>query len=92
MTCKEEHGYPVGKSGIQVHVDGPWKIDDENWNFNNWPIVTDLCDLCADRVAAGKEPTCVHHCQAFCMEFGTIEEMAAKLAAKPKQVLWAPCA
>lgn len=53
---------------------------------------TDLCDLCADRVAAGKEPTCVHHCQAFCMRFGRVEELAAELAGKPKQVLWAPCA
>ena len=45
-----------------------------------------------DRVAAGKEPTCVHHCQAFCMRFGRVEELAAELAGKPKQVLWAPCA
>ena len=91
VTCKEEHNYPVGKTGIKVMVDGPWKIDDVHYNFNTWPIVTDLCDLCADRVAAGKDPTCVHHCQAFCMEFGPIEELAAKLAKKPKQVLWAPC-
>jgi hypothetical protein len=26
---------------------------------------------------------------AACMEFGTIEELAPKLADKPKQVLWA---
>ena len=59
VSCKEEHGYPVGKTGIQVHVDGPWKIDEENWNFNNWPLVTDLCDLCQERVDAGKLPACV---------------------------------
>lgn len=90
VTCKEEHGYPVGKSGIQVHVDGPWKIDDENWNFNNWPIVTDLCDLCADRTAKGREPMCVHHCLANIISYGTVEELAKRLADKPKQFLVVP--
>ena len=27
VSCKEEHGYPVGKTGISVHADGPWKIE-----------------------------------------------------------------
>ena len=27
VSCKEEHGYPVGKTGIAVHADGPWAID-----------------------------------------------------------------
>ena len=86
VACKEEHGYPVGKSGIQVHVDGPWKIDDENWNFNNWPIVTDLCDLCEDRVAQGKKPACVHHCLAQCMELVPVEGLSAAMAAHGKKV------
>ena len=42
VTCQEEHDYPVGKTGIKVFVDGPWKITEDHWNFNNWPIVTDL--------------------------------------------------
>ena len=62
----------------------------ENFNWNKIPVPTDLCDLCADRLAQGKDPTCVHHCLADCMSFGTVEEMAAELARKPKQVLWAP--
>ncbi|MEI3230547.1 MAG: 4Fe-4S dicluster domain-containing protein [Gordonibacter pamelaeae] len=60
------------------------------FNWNKIPVPTDLCDLCADRVAAGRKPTCVHHCQAFCMEFGPLDELAQELAAKPKQVFWAP--
>ena len=90
VSCKEEHGYPVGKTGIQVHVDGPWKIDEENWNFNNWPLVTDLCDLCTDRTAQGREPLCVHHCLANVITYGTVEELAKKLDAKPKQFLVVP--
>ena len=90
VSCKEEHGYPVGKTGIQVHVDGPWKIDEENWNFNNWPLVTDLCDLCAERTSKGREPICVHHCLADVMKYGPVRELAELMEEKPKQVLFVP--
>lgn len=90
VTCKEEHGYPVGKTGITVLTDGPWRIDDEFWNLNYWPAVTDLCDLCKDRTAVGREPACVHHCLANIISYGTIEELSRKLAEKPKQFLVVP--
>lgn len=94
IACKEEHNFPVGKWGIRVHDDGPWQKDDTDdsgncFNWNRIPIPTDLCDLCADRVSAGKKPSCVHHCQAFVMEYGPLDELAKQLATKPKQVLWA---
>ena len=63
---------------------------DAGFNWNKIPVPTDLCDLCADRLERGREPLCVHQCLSDCMKFGTIEEMAAELAKKPKQVLWAP--
>lgn len=90
VTCKEEHGYPVGKTGIKIMTDGPWKIDEDYWNFNHWPIVTDLCDLCADRTAKGREPMCVHHCQSNIITYGPVEELAKKLEDKPKQFLVVP--
>lgn len=90
VACKEEHGFPVGKHGIRVLEDGPWAINNRKVNFNHIPTPTDLCDLCADRVAQGKEPTCVHHCLAACMEYGPIEELAKKLGCKGKQYLWVP--
>lgn len=96
VSCKEEHGFPVGKWGIRVLDDGPWQKDDggeggDHFNWNKIPVPTDLCDLCADRVRRNREPLCVHQCLADCMRFGTVEEMAAEFAKKPKQVLWAPC-
>ena len=48
------------------------------------------CDLCAERVGKGKVPTCVHHCQAKCIEYGPVDELAAKLAEKPKQSIFRP--
>ena len=79
VSCKEEHGYPVGKTGISVHADGPWRIDDDNINFNYFPLPTDLCDLCAERTGKGKEPLCVHHCLANVLYYGPVEELAKKL-------------
>lgn len=90
VSCKEEHSYPVGKGGIKVLSDGPWKIDDEHWNWNHYPVLTDLCDLCAGRTGAGREPICVHHCLSNIITYGLVEELARKLEKKPKQSLMVP--
>ena len=95
VACKEEHGFGVGKWGIRVFDDGPWQKDDaddqgHSFNFNHSPVPTDLCDLCKERLGRNREPVCVHNCLGACMKFGTLEELNAELAKKPKQVLWAP--
>ena len=90
VSCKEEHDYGLGVTGIKLLVDGPWKIDDDEWNYNWYPVLTDMCDLCADRTAAGKEPICVHHCLSNIITYGPIEELAKKLADKGKQMLVVP--
>lgn len=94
VACKEEHGFGQGKWGIRVFDDGPWQKNDEddqgkNFNWNKIPVPTDLCDGCAKRVSEGRKPTCMHHCLAGVIEFGLLDELAVKLANKPKQVLWA---
>ena len=92
VTCKEEHGYPVGKWGIRVHEDGPWEIEDGSgvYNYNYIHVPTDLCDLCAERTSKGREPMCVHHCLANVITYGPVSELAEKLEEKSKQVLWVP--
>ena len=90
VACKEEHNIPVGKWGIRVHDDGPWEIEDGVFNWNKIPVPTDLCDLCADRTAEGRDPSCVHHCLANVMYYGTVSELAPKLAEKKKQSLFVP--
>lgn len=95
VACQEEHDFPVGKWGIRVFDEGPWQLDDSDdsgncFNWNKIAIPTDLCDLCHNRVLHGKEPSCVHHCLAAVMTFGTLKELTTKLADKPKQVLWYP--
>jgi anaerobic dimethyl sulfoxide reductase subunit B (iron-sulfur subunit) len=89
VACQMELGLPVGQYGIKLAELGPWEYEPGVWQFSYVPLPTDQCNLCADRVASGKEPTCVQHCQAKCMEYGPIEVLAAKLADHPKQVLFA---
>ena len=91
MACSVEHDIPIGRYGIQMATIGPWQIDKKNWQLDTVPIPTDECDLCAKRVEKGKKPTCVKHCQSLCMEYGPVDELAAKLAgATTKHVLFVP--
>ncbi|MCL2826564.1 MAG: oxidoreductase [Eggerthellaceae bacterium] len=89
VACQMEHGYPLDQFGIKVIEIGPWEYEPDKWQLAYYALPTDQCDLCADRVALGKGPSCVQHCQAKCMEFGPVEELAAKLTDHPKQVLFA---
>ena len=89
FACQMENKFPIGQSGVVVAPVGPWKIDEDKWQLGYMPIPTDQCDLCVHRQSLGKEPTCVQHCQAKCLEFGTLEELSAKLTKKTKQCLYA---
>ena len=89
MACKVEHGFAEGVWGIKLTEQGPQQLADGNWMYNFIPCPTDFCDLCADRVNEGRMPTCVHHCQGLCMDFGPVEELAKKLV-KSHMVLFTP--
>lgn len=92
MACAVEttHAhFPAGHCGLKIHEEGIYQIDTDTWTDINLPVFTDLCDLCAARRAEGaQEPTCVKHCQAQVLTYGDIEDLAKKLAEKPKQVLY----
>lgn len=89
-ACKVELGLPLGQYGIKIVQDGPRQLENGKWELTCLPIPTSLCNLCEDRVKAGKLPTCVHHCQAACMEYGTVEELSARMAEKEKMVMFTP--
>lgn len=83
VACKKELNLPKGQWGIRVFTDGPRKVyNSGKWELNNIPVLTSLCNLCGERVAKGKLPNCVHHCLAQVMEYGPVEELAKKMAAK----------
>ena len=88
VACKTSHGLEVGQFGIKILQDGPRQLTNGKWEYNHLPMPTSLCDLCEDRVAEGRLPKCVHHCPAGIMDFGTVEEMAEVMKAKPNSVMF----
>lgn len=86
MACKQENNLATDEWGIRV-VERMYK-NKGHTVIEYVPIPTELCNLCMHRVTRGQKPACVHHCMTKCMEFGSIEDMGAKVAAKRKSVLW----
>lgn len=89
MACQMEHALPVGQTGILLNQIGPWEFGDGSWQLSYLPSISAQCDGCGKRVAAGKPPSCVQHCQAQCMEHGKIEDLAARMGPGSKKVLFA---
>ncbi|HEY3426336.1 MAG TPA: 4Fe-4S dicluster domain-containing protein [Negativicutes bacterium] len=89
-ACKVEQKLSVGQWGIKLAQDGPRRLETGKWEYTYVPIPTSLCDLCENRIKEGKQPTCVQHCQAGVMSFGTVDDLAKNMADKPKTVLFAP--
>ena len=89
IACKQEHNYPVGMGGIHL-VEIMTPLGDERLRIDYIPFTTAFCDLCSARTAKGDVPSCVKHCQASCMSYGTLPEMAAIMEEKPHCVLFTP--
>jgi len=85
-----EHGLPVDRWGIKIQTIGPWEISKDVYQYDFVPVPTDQCNLCAERTAKGKKPLCVKHCQSLVMEYGTVEELTAKIDGKTKFALFVP--
>ena len=90
VACAIEKGIPVGQYGIKVEQIGPWEYEPDKWQLSYIPVPTEQCDLCASRVEAGKQPSCVHNCQADAMRFGTVAELVEMMGDRTRQVLWVP--
>lgn len=92
VACKKALGLPEGQWGIKILQDGPRKNLKGKWDFTYLPLPTNLCDLCAERTQEGRLPSCVHHCQAGCMEYGTLEELSQLQAEYPRSAVFRPTA
>lgn len=76
VACQKEHGLAPEQFGIKLTQIGPDQIEERTWQYEFLPVPTDRCDRCASRVGRGKLPSCVQHCQAGCMHYGSVEELA----------------
>lgn len=90
VACQMEHQLPPGQFGIKIAEIGPWQIEGDRWQYAYVPVPTEQCDLCGARLALGKVPSCVSHCQAAVMKYGSVDELSKELENKPRQVLFAP--
>lgn len=90
VACKKEHGLDLDQFGIKLTQYGPVEYAPEKWDYIFIPAPTSLCDLCADRVDAGKKPTCVKHCSAQVMTYGPVEELAKQIGGRHKCVIFVP--
>lgn len=86
VACQVEHDLPLGQYGVKLAQVGPWEIEGDTWQDAWVPVPTAQCDTCAKRRAQGKLPSCVQHCQAQCMEFGEVSELAAKADGRGKML------
>jgi len=88
LACNQEYNFPLGQSGIKVAQIGPWELEDGTYEYLFAPTLTELCTLCKKRVAKGKLPTCVQHCQSLIMTYGPLEDLVKKMEGKSKQLLF----
>jgi Fe-S-cluster-containing dehydrogenase component len=90
IACKQEHGFDADTWGIKVtemiYTEPNGKVMVE---FAPYP--TDLCNLCASRIAEGEDsvPTCVHHCMTHCISYGRLSDLVKEMEDKPRAILYA---
>lgn len=91
VACRKHLGLGEGEYGIKLSETGPWKYQDGTgsgqWEWTWTPIITKACDMCEDRVAQGKMPMCVQHCQAWCMYSGDVSDLVKKMDEETRWVL-----
>jgi Fe-S-cluster-containing dehydrogenase component len=88
IACSQEYTREPGVRGIRV-LEVEQKLLQGKASLTFIPYPTELCILCPHLTGQGMEPACVKACMAACMTYGSIAELAQKVAEKPKMVLWA---
>lgn len=93
VACKKYLKLPEGEYGIKVFELGPYEIEGaegapkDRWEWHFVPTLTKACTMCEDRAKKGKLPMCVQHCQAWCMYYGEVEDLAKKMDGKTRWAL-----
>lgn len=96
VACKKYLKLPKGEFGIKIFELGPYKKEGiegapkDQWEWHFAPTLTKACNLCADRTEKGKMPMCVQHCQAWCMYYGEVEDLAKKMDGQTRWTLLTP--
>lgn len=87
IACRMEHDLPNDQFGIKVN-EMVWPIEGDTWEYTYLATPTDQCDACVARTSKGKLPTCVHHCQAQCLTYGDVSELAQECEQGARKALF----
>lgn len=80
VACRHEKEIEdMEQWGIKLSEFGPQQMNGK-WYWNYVAVPSSLCDMCEDRIEAGKQPACVLHCLGKCMEAVKVEDVGAKMA------------
>jgi len=90
LACEKLYGFAPGVGGIVIDQIGPEQKADGTWVYDFVPSLTNRCSLCATRLSAGKEPTCVQHCQANCLRIVGEREASELMEGREKVVFLRP--
>ena len=86
VACAQEYKRPKEQVGMQVIETITMKPNGKPY-LAFLPFPTENCNLCVGRTRKGEKPTCVKHCMANVIQYGTVDELAEKMN-KPRMVLY----
>jgi Fe-S-cluster-containing dehydrogenase component len=91
VACKKILDLPKGEFGIKVTEVGPFKYSvgdlKDKWEWTYMPVITQVCDMCEERLEQNKMPMCVQHCQGWCMYYGEADELVKKMDGQSRWTL-----
>ena len=89
IACKQEHNYPVGRGGLKL-TEFLTERPDKSLRIDYLPFPTMYCNLCKSRTNDGESPSCVKHCQASCIHYGSVKKLAELMESRPHAALFTP--
>jgi Fe-S-cluster-containing dehydrogenase component len=88
VACSQEYQRPKDQLGIQVIETTTIKPNGELY-LAYLPFPTENCNLCIGRTSRGDLPSCVKHCMANVIKYGSIKKLSNEMK-KSRMVLWTP--
>ena len=84
VACRKEKDIPLDQWGIKL-TEHLMRLDGGKTMWNFIPVPSDPCDVCEERIEAGRRPSCVVACLGACMTAVKLEDISAAVADKKNE-------